>query len=514
MSGPLPQLKLPAALQVMNPRQRMIVLAVGVVVFGGLILWAGVFSRGPKMAPLYPRLETADAAEITKALEDEGIKYSLADNGTTVMVPAKDVYSTRLRLANLGLPRGGVVGFEVMDQSRIGATDFERRMSYIRALQGELTRTITQMPEVEQARVHIVLPEPSLFVNQSKPATAAVLLKLKPYGKLGKDQVQGVIHLVAHSVEGLRPEDVTVVDVHGRILSNGMDPLGGGTSPSSSGLLEIQNGFQRELETSLQGLLEQVLGPGNVVTRVSAELNFDEKTVDRKLFEPVVNGTGLVRSLEELEETFQGTGNSPGGVPGVTSNIPGYPQATESQSTYEKTNTIKNFEVNEIKEHIVVAPGSVKRLSVAVVVNRDLSAGEQKAIEATVAAAIGMDPARRDQITITGLAFNTDLAAEVKADMERQRQSQQKAFWQISIAAGAGAVFLLVLAQAALRRSRRARPATAAVAVEDASRQVAVTVELTPEERDRERIRDQVQKLAQQKPEDVAQLLRTWMNEE
>ena len=481
-----------------------------------LVLWAVIFGRGPEYVPLFTQLDPRDAGDIVRLLDDKKVPYRLAEGGTAIMVPASTVHGTRLAVASQGLPRGGVVGFEIIDRTQIGTTDFERRINYLRALQGELTRTIMQVEGVEQARVHIVLPEPSVFVSRARPATAAVFLKLKPYQTLDRSQVKGIVNLVARSVEGLKPEEVTVVDVYGRILSGDTEEAASaeGSAPSATSLLEIQKGFQKDLERSLQSLLEQVLGPGNVVTRVTAELNFDQKTVEKQLFQPVVDQSGILRSMQELQESFSGTGSAAGGVPGVDSNITYQAEAAGSQTTSEKKEITKNFELNEIKERLVVAPGTVRRLSVAVVVNRELSATEQKAIENTVTSAIGMDTQRRDQITVTGLPFNTSMAEEMKVQLEAERKAaaSMRRWYVIGTALGLGVLGVLGLQWSRRRRALR----EAMMAIQQgkvAVRQVA-SAEVTPEEEEKRRIREQIEKLAQQKPESVAQLLRTWLTEE
>jgi len=500
----------------LTARQRVLVVGAALVVVLTLALWSAIYARGPQYATVFSGLSEQDAADIVKQLQAQKTPYRLSDGGTTIQVPAKDVYSTRLALASAGLPSGGVVGFEIMDKTQLGATEFEQRVNYIRALQGELTRTITQISEIEEARVHIVLPEQSYFVTLAKPATAAVFVKLKPGVTLNKSQIQGIVNLVSRSVEGLKPEDVSVIDVHGYLLSA---DLGGDEAPDrvTSGLLDVQRSFQKDLEKSLQGLLEQVLGPGQVVARVTAELNFDQKTVDKDLFEPVTNDTGIVRSIEKLEETMSGSTQTPAGAAGTSSNIPGYAATTGSgQSTSDKTQTTTNYEINNIKEHSVIAPGTVKRLSVAVVVNRDnLSAKEQKAIEDTVRAAIGFDAARNDQITVNGIKFDTSMAEAVAADMKRTSASSR---WVTLAARGAlGLVVAFVLWRILFGGgSKREEVLSDVFTSEERRAQVIAQIgeQVPPEEAERRKLHEQIDQLAKKKPEEFAKLLKTWLAEE
>jgi len=506
-----------------NPFTRRLLLGGGLALLFSLIIYAFLLGQGPAYAPVFSGLQAKDAAEIIQKLETQKVPYRLADNGRAILVPEKDVYRIRLSLAAQGLPRGGVVGFELMDQSRFGATEFDRRVNYQRALEGELTRTIMELTQVAEARVHIVLPEPSLFVSQKKPATAAILVKLKPGQELSPDQVSGIIHLVSRSVEGLQKEDVTVVDDSGRILSNDLqlDPANSKTVKTSSNY-DLQQRFERELGTSLQSLLEQVLGRGNVVARVKAELNFDEKTVERNFFEPAADQQKLLRSVQELQETFKGTGTPPGGGT-ATNNIPSYPVASSATSSdYQKTQSTRNYELNEIREKTVVAPGTVKRLSVAVVVNKELTAKEQDAITKVVSSAIGLDQARQDQITVTGMAFNNALLEALRAPAPAAPPSPWT--WPkvnpVYLAAGLGAALILLLVLVLLvRRRRRLRKRLEEETRQLLEEQMAAAKEEAqktppPEVSPAERWREEIERLVKQNPEGVAQVIKAWLAEE
>lgn len=493
--------------------RQLLIAGVAIALLAGVVLWSQQHVRGPAYATLFSGLEPKDAGEIVAELERQGIPFRLEQGGGRVLVPEADVHRTRLALASGGLPRGGVVGFEIMDQARLGATDFDRRVNYVRALQGELSRTIMEIQGVEAARVHLALPEPSLFIQQTRPATAAVMVQLHPTASLDPAQVRGIAHLVSRGVEGLTPENVTIVDYGGRILSleAGLD----GSGRASSAQLDVQQSFQRNLETQLQRLLETVLGRGNVACRVTAELNFDQTTVSRRTFQPVDGGTGLARRVEELEELFTGQGGA--GIPtGITANVPTYPIAAQpgGQTTYERRDIARDYELNEILEETVVAPGTIRRLSVAVVVNRELTPAQEAALSSTVAAAIGYDPARNDRITVSGIMFDTTLADQLRQDLERQREAETRAERQSRIimmaSAGAAALLLVILTVVMLPKGGKRKQLaaqTTPVAVP-----AAVAAELSgaalrgPQ--------DRVARLARQDPAAVAQVLKTWLAEE
>ena len=305
-----------------TPRQRWIMLGSALLLFIAVLgtsYWAG---SKPKFVPLFTDMESKDAGDVVAKLQELKVPYEIMGNGTAIGVAEKDVYKTRLELARQGLPRGNK-GFELFDESKFGTTEFQNRVKYLQALQGELTRTIEGMAEVEKARVHIVLPEDSLYKKNEKPATASIMIKLKPKANLSPEQVKGIVNLAAHSIRGLSADNITVVDNFARILNVKADPLGLDATVNIK-QVELTRKKQDEMQRALESLLEQVLGPNKAAVRVSLELSFDQKTVDKQTFEPVVDDKGILRSSQEKNESFKGTNPPPtSGPPGTTSNIPG-----------------------------------------------------------------------------------------------------------------------------------------------------------------------------------------------
>ncbi len=291
----------------MSVGRRVAVIAIlGLVIIG--LAYIGWRAANPPYATLFSRLSPEDAGEIVAVLRDNGVPYRLSDNGTTLMVPDDLVYETRLALAGQGLPRGGVVGFEVFLETALGATDFDRQVRYNMALQGELTRTIREINGVLDARVHIVMPERRLFARDERPATASVFLQLRPGFQLNANQVRGIAHLIARSVEGLEPENITIVDNWGQVLSDVLRPdsIGLVDGAGLATRLELQRAYERELELRAQTMLETVYGQGRAIVRVNAELNFDMEEERQDLFEPVVRNEGVVRSSQIFEEESRG----------------------------------------------------------------------------------------------------------------------------------------------------------------------------------------------------------------
>ncbi|MGE5577769.1 MAG: flagellar basal-body MS-ring/collar protein FliF, partial [Syntrophothermus sp.] len=404
--------------QGLNPSRR-IIMSVGAAAIVGIVILVASYAGHPEFVPLFTQLDASDAGEIVAKLKEDGIPYQIAEGGSAILVPGDKVYETRISLASAGMPRGGIVGFELFDDNKLGTTDFDRKLKYTRALQGELTRTIREINGVEDARVHIVRPEQSLFIDEKKEPTASVLLKLQPSARLSEEQIRGIANLLAGSVEGLDPLKVTILDSQGNVLSqvlkdNADADLAMGSNAKNKLIMErlsIQRQQEKELEKSVQSMLERVFGPGKAVARVSAEMNFDYEESSSELYQPSVGDFGIIRSEQESSESYRGQGTGPAmGVPGVTSNIPGY-QAVDSgnnNSQYQKREVTRNYEVSKRQEHLVSSPGKIRRLSVAVWVSGRLGPQQIASVRSLVASAVGYNEARGDQISVESLQIEPE----------------------------------------------------------------------------------------------------------
>lgn len=471
----------------------------------------------PRYRPVFTGLSPEDLRAVTVALQQRGTEFQVDESQGAVYVPEPQVHRVRLDLAMQGLPKNSVVGFEILKETNLGLTDFERRLRYYWALQGELTRTIRSIEGVADARVHIVIPERSLFISEQRPATASVLLDLVPGFTLSPAQVRGIVNLVANSVENLKPENVTVVDSKGNVLSDALalDQA----APSGNAVaerLQLKRAYERELERSLQATLEQVWGPGRVVVRVTADLSFDQQEERHEIFSPVVNGrSGIVRSEQRTEERFAGEGAPPPvGVPGVTSNIPGYVAPAQGGGTSEmqRLETVTNYEVNRVERRIVMAPGRIQRLSVAVWVDGELDALQRQRTEQLVATAMGLQPSRGDQVTVEGMPFSqarAPSAAEAQLLAARGRPAiQGVAWWLLAIALAVGVAWWVS------RRMRAARRRVEVVIPPTPVPEQAEEEAPSPAEQERRRLRQEIEQLARERPEEFVQLLRSWLAEE
>lgn len=376
-----------------------------------------VFANRVDYKPLFASLGADDAGVIVKRLKEQKVPYRLASDGTAILVPADKVYELRLSLASEGLPQGGGVGFEIFDRKNFGVTEFVQKINYQRALQGELARTISQLGGVGEARVHLALPEKSLFTDDQKPATASVVVRMKAGGYLRDSEVQGIVHLVAASVEGMDPGQVSVLDSRGKILSRSGPEDADGKMTAS--MLDTQHAYEKNLEERIQSLLDRVVGPGKSVARVTAQLDFKKVEKVEESYDPK---NSAVRS-EQLSSENGGATTIASGVPGVQTNLGKGAVAPVNGAGASKSDATRNYEVNHASTHTVVPVGALAKLSVAILVDgkyvaaagktgatgsaryAPLAADEMQKIETLVKSAVGFDPTRGDQVSVENLRF-------------------------------------------------------------------------------------------------------------
>lgn len=503
----------------------MVALLLAIVIGG---LW---FGSKPDYVPLYTNLETKDAGEVTAKLQEANIAYQIEETkrGTTILVPAGVVHNTRLSLAVEGLPRG-TKGFEIFDDSKLGVTEFQNKVNYLQALQGELTRTIEQIGAVQKARVHIVLPEDSLYKKNEKPATASIMLMMMPNQELSKKEIKGIVNLVSHSVQTLQPENITIVDETGRILNDPDDDEEASVTAKTLTQLEMTKKVQERLQKNVQSLLDQSLGEGRAFVRVSVELDFDDKHTDKQIFTPVVDDAGIIRSQQEISETYSGSSTVPGGAAGIQSNVPGYvEEENNSNADYERKEATRNYEINEEKQKIVAAPGSIRRLTVAVLVNDDVTPTQQDSILRSVSSAAGINTDRGDTISVEPLPFSTEAADRLRAMEQAEKDRQDRIFY--ATVGGILLIIALIGLYFYIKRRRRLQAEAAErerirleqeaeerrLAEERAALIEAGEVdeeELTEEEQKALTEKQRLMELIDARPAEVAMLIKTWLAEE
>jgi len=510
----------------MTPVQRSMVITVTIlslVVLIGVMVWAGRVDY----STLYSGLDPKDAGRIAEKLRELKVEFRLENGGSTVLVPSRKVQELRIEFASLGLPRSGELGYEVFDKTNIGMTDFVQKLNYHRALEGELARTITQIEGIEQARVHIVIPEPALFQEDKKETTASVVLRLSPHLTLSKRQVQGIAYLVAFSIEGLSINNVNIIDSSGNILTDSQDPSQ--AIQATSRQLELQRDVEKYLKDKAQSLLDGILGMGKAQVRVAVTMNFDQVEKTKESYDPEKT---VVRSEQRTEITSDGSQTGQGG------------------STEE--NNVTNYEIDKTVEHLVESAGEISRISASVMVDgsyktitnakgestkeyQERPASELKMISEVVKNAIGFDANRQDQISVQCFRFDTSKMDEELAAM---KAAEKKEFWTSllqKIFLGVLAILAFLFLRSVVKRSQRiAReflPTTPAPPrhalpgitqlpqLAQTGQQVDIVIpeleEALPVETvKRTEMQRRVKSYVKEKPREATQLIRSWMVEE
>jgi flagellar M-ring protein FliF len=368
----------------------------------------------PEMVPLFTNLTLDDSGSILKELDSKGVTYQLRDGGSVIMVPHAKVARLRMTLAEDGLPKGGGVGYEIFDKSdTLGATNFVQHINRLRALEGELARTIRSLDQVEAARVHLVLPQRQLFSRDKAVPTASIVLRVR--GTLSAGQVRAIRHLVASAVNGLKPDRISVVDETGKLLADGS---GDNSALSAQGAEDRTIAYENRLRKQVKNIVDSVVGPGHARVQISADFDLNRVTETSNKYDP--NGR-VIRSSQTREETdSSGSHTKVGGAVSVSAQLPGSSssQGTAAGDTTHKTEEVVNYEISHTTKTEVIEPGRVKRVSAAVLVDGTYTKGpngkmvykprsqqELDRITALVRSAIGFDKARGDQVEVVNLRF-------------------------------------------------------------------------------------------------------------
>jgi flagellar M-ring protein FliF len=353
----------------------------------------------PNFMPLYTNMAQEDASKIIEYLNAQKIPYTIDDNGMTIKVPKEKVYETRLSLAGKGIPGSGVIGYEIFDKSTMGMSEFMQKLNFKRALEGELARTIAQQEGVEGVRVHIVLPQKSVFKDEEKLPTASVVLKLNGNFSASKNNIIAITNLISSSVEGLLASKVTIIDTKGRLLSKegGDDPF----AVTSSKQYEIKQSIESYLANKAQVVLDNILGYGNAMVQVNADINFDQVEKTMEMYDPDTQ-VAISEQTVKIENNGSNLGDS---------------------SAQISENTTVNYEISKTIQRVIEGTGTIKRLSVAAVINdisKEIIKDEKSEIvyeprtpeqlqklEQIVRNAVGIDITRNDQFSLTNLPFET-----------------------------------------------------------------------------------------------------------
>lgn len=531
-----------------NPKiPLMVASAAAVAVLVAMVLWA----KSPDYRTLFSNLSDQDGGAIVTQLTQMNVPYRFADNGGALEVPADKVHELRLRLAQLGLPKGGSVGFELLDQEKFGISQFSEQVNYQRALEGELARTIETLGPVKSARVHLAMPKPSLFVREQKSPSASITVNLEPGRALDEGQISAVVHLVSSAVAGLPPGNVTLVDQGGHLLTQ--------SNTSARDLNDAQLKYAADVESRVQRRIEAILGPivgnGNVHAQVTAQINFDNKEQTDEQYRPNGDASQAAVRSRQVSESDQVGSPYPGGVPGALSNTPapapsapistppanqanGQTAANRNTTTTTgprntQRNETSNYELDRTIMHTRKNVGDVQRLSVAVVVNyRNLPDGkplpltndQMKQIEDLTREAMGFSTTRGDTLNVVNSPFNdTD-----ESGGELPFWKQQSFIDQL-MTAGRWLLVLIVawlLWRKAVKPQLKRREAIALATAEQVKvqqeAQEAVEVRLSKDEQTQQRRANQrlsaevmsqrIREMSDNDPRVVALVIRQWMN--
>ncbi|WIB27826.1 flagellar basal-body MS-ring/collar protein FliF [Curtobacterium sp. MCSS17_015] len=520
------------------------IIGVAALVLGGVALasWLGK----PSYAPLFTGLAAADASSITDQLTTDGVPYQLTDGGATILVPQAKVYGERLKAASNGLPSSNEGGYSLLDDMGVTSSEFQQDVTYKRAIEGELAKTISAMDGVQTASVQLAIPEKSVFVDEEEDPTASVFVATKNGAQLGSDQVQAIVHLTSAAVEGMQPTDVSVVDQKGQTLSAvGTGATGSGTDQAAD--------YDAATSKKIQDLLDTTLGAGNASVVVAATMSDNSGTRTTESYTTPTTGPVALNESSTKEEYGAGAGagaNATGvlgpdniAVPNGTAD-----GAAGTDDGYQNESATKNNAVDKTTETTQIPAGAMDRQTISVALNskaESVQGVNLQSINDLVANAAGVDAARGDQVKVAVMDFDTSAADDAAKALEAQQQAEeQEALW--SAIRTAGIVVGIVLALVALmvflaRRSRRQQreqvdigeldafgdsfqlplavepaehrsgldagdaPTVAlqALPVEDAPTEVLTTDEITAERR-----RQDITALAERDPKRTAELLR------
>ncbi|MBW8307666.1 MAG: flagellar M-ring protein FliF [Thiobacillus sp.] len=515
-----------------------ILLALGVAavvaVMGAVWMWG----QQPDYRVLFSNFSDRDGGAIVAELEKMSIPYKYSEGGGAVLVPADRVHDARLKLASQGLPKGGNVGFELMENQKLGSSQFVERINFQRAMEGELARSIESVSSVQSARVHLAMPKDSVFVSEQKSPTASVLLNLHPGRVLDLQQISAIVHLVASSVPELPIKNVTVVDQHGNLLSesgkmasaNGMDP---------SQIKYVQD-LQQNVVKRIESIITPIVGPNNVRAEATADVDFSRSQQAVETYKPNQTPDAMVVRSQQTSESLDGNGK-PGGVPGALPNQPPAPatapiiaqDAVAPINGETSTNTRKdatvNYEVDKTIQYVQQGVGGLKRLSVAVVVNykkttgkdgkvvmTPLTAAETTQINNLVKEAMGFNAERGDSVNVVNTPF-ARAEQEILPDVPWWKQSENAEYIQMAKTAGKYLLMALLLLILYLRVLKpMLKKLSASMAPPPASQNIQLQhaddgVLALPGQRNYQDNLLRAQKMANEDPRVVANIVKTWV---
>ena len=526
-------------------KQRVSIVLAALAVVSGIVCFVH-WKHEDDFRPLYTSMAPEDAAGVVQKLRETGVEYRLSDNGGSVLVPSGKLAESRLALAAAGLPKTGRIGFELFDKSNFGATEFVEHINYKRALEGELERSVMSLAEVEQARVHLTLPQESVFLDQQKPAKASVMVKLRPGAQISSQNVLAVTNLVASAVEGLTPDSVSLVDMDGNLLSRPKKTSAGDGSEITSESLEVRQQIEKNLVAKIDETLEPLLG--NTGFRAGASVDCD-LTSGEQQEETLDPSRSVMLSSQKTEDVTERA--AAGGIPGTAANLPQQASSSgkEANGLSRRTENV-TYQTSRIIRHTKIPQGVIRRMSLAVLVGQSVrwdgrgaartrileppAPETLKTIRDLVAGVTGFNAERGDQLIVETLPFESSLNAEPPKPLAPLSAPGKKGPEWLEFATkyrdlwapvGFGLALLLVLARGIFRLTRRVAPRE--VHLPDELQAPAVRTELSPAAaeiaaaaieapaaaEDSSELAERVRMVAKREPELTANVLRMWLQE-
>lgn len=515
----------------------------------GSLAYLAVAANQTEYATLYSGLSEEDMGRVVEKLKTQKIPYKIVGTDR-LAVPKEQLHETRLAMASEGVLKGSKAGFELFDEQKLGSTEFVQKVNYQRALQGELARTINSVESVVESRVHLVLPEESLFKEDKQSPSAAVVLKLKPGSQLSQQQIRGIVNLVSNSVQGLEDDKITVMSTDGQVIyrKNASDG-----SFMNDQQLEHKRSLEEEMRRKIETMLEQVVGANRVSARVSLNMDFSRMQVTEETFDP---DSSVIRSQQRSIESYNGKEPGPKGNPDVPVNMEskllqnspvggsqvqtGTQDSTQGKGANKQKETV-NYEINRISRQIAHSPGIVKRMSVAVIVDGPYemkaasdgkmkplfsprSAEEMKVLEDLVKKAAGYDEGRGDQISVSNVSFAMDASSVELAKAEggwlQVLKENQKLIFNILLLALVF-FFMVFIVKPFMRKFQEMAPpkpealpgpVPALPVFDEGPADIPSLMDL---QEDRElSLRQQAMLLVQRDPKRAVEIIRSWLREE
>lgn len=457
----------------------ILIVMFGVVLLGFFMMMAFRMSSAG-MSPIYTGLSLDDSAKIVAELEKTGIPYELASGGSQISVPSDRVLRLRLNMAEQGIPSGGsIVGYEIFDRSEnFGSSNFVMNVNMLRALEGELARTIASLNGIDTVRVHLVVPKRELFTREKEKPSASVTIKMRGGSSLERQEVTAITYLIASSVPSLEPSKVTVVDSHGKLLArgDGNDSLSGAASIAT----EYRMSYETRMQHTLEDLLEKVIGLGKVRVQVAADINFDRVVINSEKYDPDGQVARSVQSNSQKENALDKTGKD---NVSVANNLPGAAGGESSSSSnklVEHSDETTNYEISKTVQNHVKEAGNINKISVAVLVDGTYTNGtdgtptytprtedELKQLKTLISSAIGYDEKRGDKIELVNMRFTQDsLNVGETSFFERFRLELQSIIQTLIISVVAILAILLVLRPAVSKMVKQIHPPSERIAGE------------------------------------------------